>query len=65
MITPLSRLPGSQHAKVTTAQYAFAAKVRGRIVPGCFSQCQVITKKHIYLVTGTGVVRFSGKRAGR
>jgi hypothetical protein len=66
MLTPLSRLPGDRtRSTITTAQHAFAAKMQGDIRPGCFSQCQVVTKTHIYLVTRTGIVRFSSKRAGR
>lgn len=66
MIQALDRLPGERKQNlVMEAQRAFAIKVQGQIEPGCFSQCQIVTKTHIYLVTRAGVVKFSSKRAGR
>lgn len=66
MVPSLDRLPGERKRNpVTEAQRAFATRVRGDIRPGCFSQCQIITKTHIYLITRTGIIRFSSKRAGR
>ena len=66
MIQQLDKLPGERKSNpVTEAQRAFAAKVQGTISPGCFSQCQVITRTHVYLVSRSGVVKFSTRRAWR
>lgn len=66
MVPLLSRLPGERNMNpATDEQHQFAAKVNGEIKPGCFSQCQVITKTHVYLITRAGIVRFSSKRSKR
>lgn len=65
MIPSLSHLPSKHSQPPTPAQRDFAQRVRGSIKAGCLSQCQVITKTHVYLVTRAGLVRFSSKRSGR